>query len=103
MGLDLEVESRIDDGYSIARVITKMDWYSSSVRWSRGGASGSSGDGCKVRVVSWVCGRGFCGYNFVKGVTLGYLDGIFLGQLNGCELGASDGVFLRKFEWTPAG
>ena len=54
-------------------------------------------------VVGWVCGRGLCGYDFVKGVLLGYLDGIFLEQVNGCELGASDGFLLGKSEWTLAG
>ena len=33
--------------------------------------------------VLWIC--------FVKGLLLGYLDGIFLGQVNGCEMRASDG------------
>ena len=39
-------------------------------------------------------GRAFCGYVFVKGVLLGYLDGIVLGRVNGCELWASYG-----FSW----
>ena len=50
-----------------------------------------------------MCRMEFCGYVFVKGVLLGYLDGIFLGQVNGCELGASDGFFLGNFKWTLSG
>ena len=41
-----------------------------------------------------MCGRGFYGYGFLKGVLLRCLDGILLGHVNGCELGASDG-----FSW----
>ena len=82
---------------------TKVDWYSLCVIWSRGGMSGRSDGGCKVWVVGWVYGRGFCGCIFVKCVFLGYLDGIFLGQVNGCELGASDGFFLGNFKWTLSG
>ena len=81
--------------------------------------SGRSVDGCKVWVVGWVCGRGFCGYGFVEGVLLRYLDGVFLRRVNGCELGHHmdfswktligprlgdlEGVLVREFRWTLAG
>ena len=65
--------------------------------------SGRSDGGCKGVVVGWVCGRGFCGFGFLKGELLGYFDGIFLGWVNGYKLGASDGVFLGTFEWALAG
>ena len=46
----------------------------------------------------WVCGRVLCGCVFVKGVLLGYLDGMFLGLINGCELRTPNGVSLGDFE-----
>ena len=67
------------------------------------GSSGISIGGGKGWVVGWVCGRGFCGYGFVKVVLLGYLDGILLGWVHGWELGAPDGIFLGGFEWTLTG
>ena len=50
------------------------------MRWQRGGASGRIVCGDKGLVSGCVCGRGFCGYIFVKGVLLGYLNGILWGD-----------------------
>ena len=52
--LDPEVGSRLDGEYSVTRVATKVAWYSPCMICSRGGASASSGDGCKGWVVGWV-------------------------------------------------
>ena len=92
--------SSLDAKYSVAHMATKMDWYTPCMIWSRGGSSIRSVCGAKGWEVDWVCGRGVRVYVFEKGVSLGYLDGVFLGWVNGCELGASDGVFLGNFEWT---
>ena len=54
-------------------------------------------------MVGWVCMRGLCGYGFVKGVLLGYFDGILMGQLNGYELRVLYDFFLGIFEWNPVG
>ena len=48
-----------------------------------------------------MCGNGFYGFIFVKGVLLGYFDGIFLGQVNGYALSSSYLVSLEKFERNP--
>ena len=87
----------------MARGATKVAWYSPCISWSSDGVIGRSVGGGKLWLVGWLCGRGFCGFIFVKGVLLGYLDRILLGRVNGCELGASDGVLLGNFDLTPAG
>ena len=62
--------------------------------------------------VGWVCGRGFCGWVFGKGVLLGYFDGFFWGRpmrvnsgsqmkfpsenLNGLPLGDLEGLLVGK-------
>ena len=81
-----------DDEYSVTYVATMLSWYIPCVIFNRGGFSERVYGGCKMWVLAWVCGKGFCGYGFVKGVLLGYLDGIFLGRLKGCEIMVSDGV-----------
>ena len=45
-GLDLEVESSLDEEYSVTCVATKVVWYIPCVRWIRGGDSGRSYGGC---------------------------------------------------------
>ena len=76
MGLDLEVVFILDDEYSVTRVTTKVACYIPCVRCSRGGESGRVDGGCKVCLVCWVCRRGFYGHGILKGMLLGYLDGI---------------------------
>ena len=62
LGLDLEVVSRFDEGYSATRVAAKVARYSPCMIWSRGGVSGGRDGGGKGCMVSWVCGREFYGY-----------------------------------------
>ena len=64
-------------------VATNLDWYIPCMRWIRGGISGRIFGSGKILGVGWVCGRGFYGCIFVKGVLLGYFGGIFLGRLMG--------------------
>ena len=40
---------------------------------------------------------------FFKGAFLGYFGRIFMVPVNRCDLGSSDGFYLVRFEWTPAG
>ena len=111
--------SRFNDEYSVTPVVAKVAWYSLCMRCSRSVESGRIVGGGKGLVVVWVCGRGFCGCGFLKGVLLGYWDGIFLGWVNGCEfgrridfpweipngpwLGYLEGLLDRKSGLTPAG
>ena len=101
--MDPEVESSLDDKYSVTSVVTKVLWYSLCLIWIKGGASRRSDGGCTWWVVGGVGGRLLCGYGFMNAIMLWYLDGIFLGRVNGCKLGASDGDFQENIIWTPAG
>ena len=95
--------SSLDDKYSVTRVAAKVAWYSSCVRWSRGGAIVRSVGGRIVWVVGWGCGRGFSGRVFVKGLYLGYYDGILPGRELGVSLGRDMEVSWGNLEWTLAG
>ena len=90
--LDPEVGSIFDDKYSVICVATKVAWYITCVRCSRGGASGMSYGGCTWWVVGLVCGRGFCGYGFLMMCCWGI-------QIK--TSGAGEWVWTRGNRWSP--
>ena len=66
-GLDLELVFSLNDECSVTRVATEVVWYSSHMKWSKGGESGRVFGGGTGWLVGCVCGRGLYGGMFGNG------------------------------------